>query len=44
MNTLAKEIYETSVFPFNRKVASVLSAGYILQAVALAKEIVGKFK
>lgn len=41
---LAKDIYETSVFPFNRKVASVLSVGYIVQAVALAKEIIGKFK
>jgi hypothetical protein len=40
----AKDIYETSVFPFNRKVASVLSVGYIVQAVALAKEIIGKFK
>ncbi len=44
LNMLAKGIYETSVFPFNRKVASVLSIGYILQALALAKEIVGKFK
>jgi len=44
LNLLAKGIYETSVFPFNRKVASVLSIGYLLQAVALAKEIVGKFK
>lgn len=41
---LAKEIYETSVFPFNRKVASVLSIGYIVQAVALAKEIAEKLK
>lgn len=41
---LAKGIYETSVFPFNRKVASVLSVGYILQAAALAGEIIGKFK
>jgi hypothetical protein len=44
LNMLAKGIYETSVFPFNRKVASVLSIGYVLQAVALAKEIVRKFK
>ena len=44
LNMLAKGIYETSVFPFNRKVASVLSIGYILQAMALAKEIVGKLK
>lgn len=41
---LAKDIYETSIFPFNRKVASVLSIGYLVQAVALAKEIVGRFK
>ena len=40
----AKDIYETSVFPFNRKVASILSVGYIVQAAALAKQIIEKFK
>lgn len=44
LNTLAKGIYETSVFPFNRKVAGVLSIGYIMQAAGLVVEIVGKLK
>ena len=38
-----KDIYETSVFPFNRRVASALSVGYIVQAVALATEVIKRF-
>ena len=44
LHVTAKEVYETNVFPFNRKVASALSVGYIVQAAALASEIAGKFK
>ena len=44
LHLTAKDIYETNVFPFNRKVASALSIGYIAQAVALASEIFGKLK
>jgi hypothetical protein len=44
LHQTGKDIYETNVFPFNRKVASALSIGYVAQAVALATEIVGKFK
>jgi hypothetical protein len=44
LHTVASEIYETSVFPFNRKVAGVLSIGYVLQVITLIKEVAGKFK
>lgn len=44
LHTVASEIYETNVFPFNRKVAGVLSIGYVLQVITLIKEVAGKFK
>ena len=44
LHTVASDVYETSVFPFNRKVAGVLSIGYILQVITLVKEVAGKFK
>ena len=39
--TVASEI---NVFPFKRKVAGVLSIGYVLQVMTLIKEVAGKFK
>jgi hypothetical protein len=44
LHTVASDIYETNVFPFNRKVAGVLSIGYVLQVITLIKEVAGKFK
>ncbi len=44
LHGVASDIYETSVFPFNRKVAGVLSIGYMLQVITLVKEVAGKFK
>jgi hypothetical protein len=44
LHDVASDIYETNVFPFNRKVASVLSIGYVLQVITLVKEVAGKFK
>lgn len=44
LHTVASDIYLTNVFPFNRKVASVLSIGYVLQVITLIKEISSKFK
>jgi len=44
LHTVANDIYETNVFPFNRKVAGVLSIGYVLQVITLIKEVAGKFK
>jgi hypothetical protein len=44
LHKVASEIYETNVFPFNRKVAGVLSIGYVLQVITLIKEVAGKFK
>jgi hypothetical protein len=44
LHSVASEIYETSVFPFNRRVASVLTIGYALQVLTLVKEVASKFK
>jgi hypothetical protein len=44
LHGVASDIYETNVFPFNRKVAGVLSIGYVLQVITLVKEVAGKFK
>ncbi|MFZ1134340.1 MAG: hypothetical protein WAN69_05310 [Candidatus Korobacteraceae bacterium] len=44
LHVVASDVYETSVFPFNRKVAGVLSIGYVLQVITLVKEVAGKFK
>ncbi len=44
LHMVASDIYETNVFPFNRKVAGVLSIGYVLQVITLVKEVAGKFK
>ena len=44
LHGVASDIYETSVFPFNRKVAGVLSIGYVLQVMTLVKEVSAKFK
>jgi hypothetical protein len=44
LHAVASEVYETNVFPFNRKVAGVLSIGYVLQVITLIKEVAGKFK
>lgn len=44
LHSLATGIYETSVFPFNRKVAGILTIGYALQVLSLIKEVAHKFK